>query len=321
MALDHYISQVYLKNFNSDKLGNRLYAVRKSDLKTFTPRTRDVCRIENGSTNRFLKEDRKIEQFLKEIEPRYNRALASLRADTIDEECVFTIAGFVAFVVACTPTAMRLFVKPLQSVVRTEAELLERRGRLPPSPPTLGRKTLSELLDDGTVNVDVDKKFPQALGLGTLVRNTSIFGNSRWEIISNSNQNGLFLTSDFPAAVERLSINAPINRIVPLAPDVAIRIIPDVTLSRSEPDLAFPKFHYRRREPRTAEIRELNRLIVRSAENLVFYSKDLSWVCDFVAKNRDYRIETMVQRVPMGSGFMHLSSTSVVRAADLNKRV
>ena len=84
MALDHFVSQVHLKNFYSPKLGSLMYAIRKSDLKLFTPNERSVCRIENDSTNSYLREDRAVEEFLKRIEPRYNVALEKLLADKID---------------------------------------------------------------------------------------------------------------------------------------------------------------------------------------------------------------------------------------------
>ena len=35
MSLDHYVSQVHLKNFYSPALDGLMYATRKSDLKTF----------------------------------------------------------------------------------------------------------------------------------------------------------------------------------------------------------------------------------------------------------------------------------------------
>lgn len=109
MTLDHYVSQVYLRNFYSPALGNRMHALRKRDLKAFTPRSEDVCRVEEGSTNRYLTNYRLNEQFLREIEPRYTASLEKLRADKIDEESIFVIAGLVAFIVGCSPTAMRLF--------------------------------------------------------------------------------------------------------------------------------------------------------------------------------------------------------------------
>jgi len=75
MPFDHYISQVHLKNFNSPALDGLIYAIRKSDLKRFRTKSQDVCRIEDGSTNAFLQESRAIEEFLKDVEPRYNASL------------------------------------------------------------------------------------------------------------------------------------------------------------------------------------------------------------------------------------------------------
>jgi hypothetical protein len=49
-ALDHYVSQVHLRNFYSPELGRKMYALRKSDLRAFPCRSEDVCRIEAGST-------------------------------------------------------------------------------------------------------------------------------------------------------------------------------------------------------------------------------------------------------------------------------
>src|ERR1700674_3961126 len=101
MPLDHYVPQVHIKNFYSPGLGERLYAMRKSNLKKFTPRSQDVCRIEDNSSNSYLKENRASEDFLKNIEPRYNVAVAKLRDNKVDEETIFVVAGFVAYVLTC----------------------------------------------------------------------------------------------------------------------------------------------------------------------------------------------------------------------------
>src|ERR1035437_1254846 len=94
MPLDHYISQVHLKKFYSPALRDRLYAIRKSDLKSFAAYSKDVCRTIGGSTNTYLKENRAIEEFLKSIEPKYDTALEKLVGGVIDNECIYTIAGF-----------------------------------------------------------------------------------------------------------------------------------------------------------------------------------------------------------------------------------
>ncbi|MBI1919577.1 MAG: DUF4209 domain-containing protein [Geobacter sp.] len=140
MALDHYVSQVHLRNFYSPDLGKRMYAIRKSDLKEFTPKSDDVCRIENGSTNEYLEDERAVEEFLKGIEPNYNSALEKLRANCLDVECIYAIAGFVAYIATCSPTAMRIKSSPLRGVVEETSRILDAKGEFPPPPPELGGK-------------------------------------------------------------------------------------------------------------------------------------------------------------------------------------
>jgi hypothetical protein len=53
MPLDHYVSQVHLKNFNSPALNGLIYAIRKSDLKRFRTKSQDICRIEAERVNDF----------------------------------------------------------------------------------------------------------------------------------------------------------------------------------------------------------------------------------------------------------------------------
>lgn len=123
MALDHYVSQVHLKNFYSPALDGLMYAIRKSDLKRFPTKSQDVCRIEDGSTNAYLTKDRAIEEFLKEVEPRYNAALAKLRDNKIDQESIASLAGFAAYIVSCSPTAMRLNSGPLKALLESHRHL------------------------------------------------------------------------------------------------------------------------------------------------------------------------------------------------------
>jgi hypothetical protein len=100
--------------------------------------------------------------------------------------------------------------------------------------------------------------------------------------------------------------------IVPLAPDIAVRIFPDSSLSGTAPDFSFPKFTYRRRTPSHSKVVEINRLIVRCAEDMVFYRDNYEWIGKFVAKNRHYRIEAVTKRVPAAGGFLIFSQHQIV---------
>ena len=205
MPLDHYVPQVHLKNFYSPKLGNLMYAMRKSDLKSFTPDAKSVCRIDDGSTNQYLREDRIIEEFLKEIEPKYNKAVSKLETNNIDSECIYTIAGFISYIVTCSPTGMRISSVPLKETVEETSRILDSLKALPSPPPSLGG-SLTELFNEGKLEINVDPKYPQAIGITSILSLISMFGNFTWDILINSFEDSPFLTSDFPVAIEETKI-------------------------------------------------------------------------------------------------------------------
>jgi hypothetical protein len=288
-----------------------MYAIRKSDLKRFHTKSQDVCRIQEGSTNSYLKEDRAIEDFLKDVEPRYNASLAKLRENKIDQQCIHCIAGFAAYIVTCSPAAMRIHSGPLKASMESTAAILDKQGLIPKAPVPLGEKSITELLADGTVKFTVDPKYPQAIGIANVLRHVSIFGNSPWDILHNGEANNPLFTSDYPVAIEVKDLNA-MNRIVPLAPDLAIRIRPDIRLSHARPDLTFAKFRAVPSRLKRAEVVELNRLIVRCAEDHVFYRDDLDWIENFVAKNGRYHVEAVTHRLAREDGDLLVSTQRIV---------
>jgi hypothetical protein len=301
MALDHYISQVHLKNFYSPALGERMYAVRKSDGKAFTPNAESVCRIEEGSTNAYLTHDRVIENFLKGVEPQYNAATKKLTAGELDPECIAVIAGFAAYVMTCSPAAMRIQSVPLKAALESSARALDAANALPPPPAALGGANLTELLQSGKINFTVDPKYPQAIGIANILKMTLMLGNATWDILKNPFDDCPFFTSDFPAAIEETHNPHALNRIVPLTPSLAIRIRRDISLERDLDDSTFSRFRHRVHSIRRKELAAVNRLLVRCAEDLVFYREDHPWVKPFIKKNASYHVETQIQTLP-GSG-------------------
>ncbi len=309
MAFDHYISQVHLKKFYSPVLDDRMYAIRKSDLKSFTPRSKDVCRTSDGSTNVYLNEDRAIEEFLKTIEPKYDTVLEKLVGGAIDNECIYTIAGFAAYVVCCSPAGMRIKSGPLKGIVETEIAILEAQGRLPSQPKELGAgKNLVDLL-----RVEIDPKFLQAIGIGSILRQIAIFGNFKWDILINDFDHSPFFTSDFPVAVEETEDQRIVNRIVPLAPNLAVRIRPKRTGDAERADFSFANFGWRKKGISYKEVVEINRLVVRCAEDTVFCRDDSAWVQKFVARNRQYRVEPKTYKLPRGKGFVLVSTERIAK--------
>jgi hypothetical protein len=239
-----------------------------------------------------------------------------LRENKIDQECIFCIAGFVAYIITCSPAAMRIHSGPLRATLASTATILDAQGAIPKAPEALGEKSITELLADGTVKFEVDPKYPQAIGVTSVMHHVSVFGNSPWEILRNEEADNPFFTSDYPAAIEVFDLNTPINRIVPLAPDLAIRIQPDIRLSGTKPDLTFTKFKAIQRKLKRNEILNLNRLIVQCAEDLILYRDDHAWVEGLVTKNRRYRIETVTQTLHHGTGDLLVSTHRISASSD-----
>jgi hypothetical protein len=312
MALDHFVSQVYLRKFLAPKLGNRMYAMRKSDLAMFTPRPRDVCRIENGNTNHYLTEERIIEEFLAKIEPRYNASVDCFYYDVPDPENIFTIAGIISYFMTCSPAAMRISSGPLRAQVESVARHLDEQKAFPQPPKSLAGGTLSDMLNDGRVEIQIDPQYPSAIGIAKILKRVSVFGNSCWDIMTNSNEGCEFFTSDYPVAIEPTSNPRILSRLVPLTPNIAVRIIPDSAYSRAEPDLKFPGFRYRKFEIDAAEARRLNQLLVRCAEDIVLASDWQDWRPRFIEKHRHYRLDTITNNIPVGRGELMHSRIEII---------
>jgi hypothetical protein len=310
MSLDHYVPQVHLRNFYASELGNRLYAIRKYDHKSFQPDSSSICRIEEGNTNPRLQEPRAIEEFLKQIEPKYNTAVSLISRGEPNAHSVFAIAGYMAFILTCSPAANRLGSEHLKELLDHLAKKMDEKNQFTPPPPSLGATNITELLEQGRIQISVDPKYPQALGISQIWSFTSAFGNSHWELLINDYPDSPFFTSDFPTAVE--FSQTQILRVFPLRPNLAVRVFPYQEFGKDKHELDFPNFSLSIRKPSRKEISRINQKIVYSAEELVLFSSDLPWIPKFVAKNSDMRLINRTHRIPKGSGTLLLTSLAYV---------
>jgi len=286
-----------------------MYAIRKLDLKSFATNSRAVCRIESGSTNAYLRNSRAIEDFLKTIEPSYNRAVQKVSSGTVDHEAVFTVAGFVAYVSTCSPGGMRIQSGPLEGMVEATTPALDSKGVLPR---LSDGRTLTDLLQAGTVEVAIDPKYSQAIGISTILRLVSTYGNLRWDFLVSGSADRPFFTSDFPVAIETTHQAHILNRVIPLAPHLAVRIMTGPLPRRRPLDLSFPDFRYRLLRPSIEEIEGLNRLFVQCAEEIVFYRDDEVWVRPFVEKHRHFRIEPQKTFFSVGARTLMIATQRIV---------
>lgn len=312
MPLDHYVSQVHLRNFYSDGGKGPLVGVKKDDLKLFRPWSDAVCRLPNGSTNSYLVEPRVIEAFLERIEPKYNAALEALRSRELDVGDIYTLAGFVAYVMSCSPAAMRMNSAPIAANLELAAKLLDAQGLLPPTPQEIGNTTFTQILDGGFAVFKVDSKYPQAIGISQINEHLFIIGNAKWEILLANAHDGRFFTSDFPIAFGPSYDSRVASKTVPLAPDIAIRIHPQLRDRGKAPDFSFPNFAAVFKRPDSEAIRKLNRAFVRAAETMVFYSAEPAWLLPFVKRNREYRSDATITVAPTPRGDMIVAHQAIV---------
>lgn len=311
MALDHYVSQVHLRNFYSGD--GRLTGFKKSDGSQFPCRSEDICRIDEGNTNEYLTEPRYIEEFLKSVEPNYNAAVDALRNDKPDKDAVRVIAGFVAYVATCSPGAMRINTGPIENSLEAMAIMLDERGQLERAPPGLDGKSVTELLANGTIKFKIDHKFPQAVGVSNIHGRVGSFGNFQWDVLLNVEPDNPYLTSDYPIAIEASGDPRILNKIVPLAPDVAIRIRPDFDVDTSDYK-NLPNAKHRTYRLKGERVRNINQMIVRCAEAQVYCGFTASWLQKFIEHHRRFRIEPVLKRIRGPRGFVMVTGQGIAPA-------
>lgn len=185
---------------------------------------------------------------------------------------------------------MRLGIGTYKHMLEEFGKMMDKKGMFPAPPSELGSKTFTKMLEDGDFTIKVDEKYPQAVGISNILKTAANFGNFKWDIILNELADTEFFTCDYPAAVEVASDPSVLNRIVPLTPNLAIRIRPVRSIDKATNNFSFKNFSYRKYSIKKPEAIALNRLLVRCAENEVYYRTSFPWINDFVRHNRHYQL-------------------------------
>lgn len=315
MSLDHYVSQVHLKNFYSPALGKRMYATGKWSLETYLCDAASQCRIKNGSTNEYLEEPRAVEAFLKGIEPKYNLALNGIRNHEMDRDIIFTIAGFAAYVDGCSPGAVRIFKKTIENQVEAMGSLIAEKNK-DGGQPNLATIDFGDPLNK-VVRSIVDRKYAQSFGINFIMRRIYLWGNSTWEIFLNDQKRSPFFTSDFPIAIITSDNDQRFkDKIIPLAPDVAVRIRTNIDY-QYDGNHRFTTFRYKFLQATKKDVLMINQAIIRCAESTVYYRDRSKWILPFIEKNRFFRMEPKIVHAPLGTRDFMISTVDVANYSPL----
>lgn len=290
MTLDHYISQVHLKQFLCPGEKKLLVAIRKSDLKVFTPRPRDICRVEDGSTNAYLTENRKVEDFLGEIEPAYERCLARVAAGDLDWDVRQVFGGFLAYVHAYTPTALRMFDPTIRAQIERAIKALEADGELKSydasKPLDWHGKSLSQQIEEGQVTLEIDPKMPQAMVTTQLLKTRHTLASSDVTVLRAAGQ-GRFLTSDFPSVILSHYQGKFAQRFLPISPKIGLVFHTHTATDKSGGPL------HRFVDIGDKKTQAINDEIIKHAGDLVISAYHYTWLHDRVKALRRFRVEVV----------------------------
>ena len=103
-----------------------------------------------------------------------------------------------------------------------------------------------------------------------------------------------------------------LNKIVPLAPNLAVRILPDISSDRTQIDFIISQVLVCNRHIGHKDVVKINTLLVRCAEDTVFYRDNYPWVQAFIRKNQHYRIEACSEKLRTATGTILFSTQRVV---------
>lgn len=290
MAKDHFVPQVYLKQFADPSTGGMVHAIKKCSGTTFNAWPKDICRTENGSTNDYLAEPRIIEKLLKGIEPAYERILGDLHSKRVTPENREILAGLFAYFIMYTPTALRLLGGVLKHQVEALTRVASAAGTLEPIdlpefPPFHG-KTVAHLIDSGRMTVNVDSRMGQAMATTKLLDVVKLFCACDWTVVHANDESSLFFSSDHPSAILCHVEGKFAQRVFPVSPYCAIVVHTDTGYYDAN---RTPKIWFT--DPRKGAVMRINEQIVASAEDLVFFAKPEHWISKFVKKHSSVRLD------------------------------
>ena len=291
MAKDHYVARTYLKQFSLDAKEGFVNVIRKKNLERLEAiPVGSICYEKNGSDNQYFPDNpRVVEDYLKLYEPRWFECVQKVSQGTYTDETKSLMAGYLAYLRICTPTAMRLGSEGYADIVKHVYDKLEEKEYS--NPDSKYRDVIETIREHGGTKIEVDKKYPTAIGITNLINIQSVIVRSPWIVFKNET-NTPFVTSDNPVCLQYHDTGFA-DFYCPITPWLAIVIHPLRVNEEAGPD------HIGSFKPEGVE--KMNKLVVQSAEDLVI-CRDLTETEELVKKFQDWRVELRKIKIPSGNG-------------------
>lgn len=293
MAKDHYVAQTYLKAFGLADNSDLINVVRKSNLsrQNAIP-VKSICYEVDWSTNEYYPENpRVVEDFIKPLEQAWNNCVDKIASNSYGATTKYLMAGYLAYLRACTPTAARLGSEGLSIHIQHLYDKIEEEELA--NPDSKYRNTIQTIRKHGGTEVEINTAFPKALGIKSLVSVQKVLATSPWIVFKNETSTE-FVTSDNPVCLQYWNPNR-CDLYCPLTPHLAIVIHPIRDTEPRESDGIGSL------KPEGVEM--LNRLMVQSAEDKVIFNKH-EGIESFVQEYQNWRVELRKIKIPVGNGHL-----------------
>lgn len=258
----HFLPQFYLRGFSEDQ--NSLYQIRKATGETFGCRIKDMAAIRDFHEIDAddVEDPLALEKELATVEGQMSTFLSELLRDGIGNgRALVETIGFVSLLRMRVPAIKRHIEKSLGETVRTAAEIMERQGKLPPTPPGL-----EEALRVKNLRITISnwKCMELMFGMASNPDVLNIMCNMQATLFRASG--GSFITSDQPVALYHEDKTSPYG-VGPATPGVEITVpLTSAALLR----LTHNEAEDQERFATAEEVVEFNRRTIVMAEQYVY---------------------------------------------------
>jgi Protein of unknown function (DUF4238) len=312
MPQDHYVAQTYLRAFADPETPGRIHAYRKSDAGYFSPSSTAVCKSLNWDLNsKYLSPQDALGRWLKIFEPHWAGAVTRLlETHNLLPKDKYLITGYWAYLSTCTPTSQRVATGFQQAEL--DETYLDRFIAYAEAHPDEYPQAAAylPLVKEGSLKAEIDRNYPKAVVTTQLLEHQWCLYHQEWNVVWN-NTAELFLTSDNPSCFD-YEYGGPMYpaRYLPLAPRLAL-------WTPIEPDnlpkigsVALPARRSIGREATAKFVRDMNRLVLQSAENIVLSSEPRPYISACVEKYKNWRVRSSeVMRIPTAHGHYEVIQT------------
>lgn len=310
MAKDHYVAVTYLKHFVEAAAGDMLNAYSKQSGKQFKCFPKDVCREDDGDKNlMFSGNPELLGNFRAIFEPHWNQAVAAFlsRQNTYQDKLV--VSAYMANLMVVTPTWQRIgaltYAKNMLGTLEFKRQL-HNEGVM-----TLDEMMLNgiDMLSRGDLKIEVNADYVKGIATKQLMNYALLIYNVDWCLLVN-NTPEKFVTSDSPVAVQSLgSFSGSIRRYLPLTPELCLvvelhghkhKLVEEDKFA--EELVKPPQGEIKRLSISAGEVRAINVMQVKSAENFVFSSVASDGIAKVTKKYSKHKLDVDYREFPSPDG-------------------